>query len=370
MRCGLVTWACTPNDTAGLGAGAVELKPVTHELKAKAGRDLFLKLLDLFVFELEHKVALDADQVIVVRGVATGLVHRLTLAKASMVGEAALGEQLERAVHGRVADPRVLLARLRQDLLDAAVARDRKEGAGDDIALTRRLETLAHQIALELLHQAIDVAGLRRSIRHGHSRLSPAALHGKRTGLAIHRTVGFCGHDPILRASMAGRTSRSKHADASVARDSGTDSATDEQGGALKIDEILDSLEGIVEELEGGELPLETALARFERGITLARKGTEMLDALEMRVEQLLADPDAPGGQRTAPFATTDDDDVALAAGASRRGAPAGVQGSTRGRAGARTASARSKLVEDDSDDSDDDDNDDDDNEDDDGDNL
>lgn len=61
---------------------------------------------------------------------------------------------------------------------------------------------------------------------------------------------------------------------------------------AMGIDEILDRLEAVVQELEAGDLPLEEALRRFEHGVGLARRGSTLLDAVEERVEQLLADRD------------------------------------------------------------------------------
>ncbi|WP_407674695.1 exodeoxyribonuclease VII small subunit [Paraliomyxa miuraensis] len=61
---------------------------------------------------------------------------------------------------------------------------------------------------------------------------------------------------------------------------------------AMGIDEILDGLEAVVHELEAGDLPLEDALRRFEHGVELARRGSTLLDAVEERVEQLLADRD------------------------------------------------------------------------------
>ncbi|MCX4244835.1 exodeoxyribonuclease VII small subunit [Paraliomyxa miuraensis] len=60
----------------------------------------------------------------------------------------------------------------------------------------------------------------------------------------------------------------------------------------MGIDEILDGLEAVVHELEAGDLPLEDALRRFEHGVELARRGSTLLDAVEERVEQLLADRD------------------------------------------------------------------------------
>ncbi len=44
----------------------------------------------------------------------------------------------------------------------------------------------------------------------------------------------------------------------------------------------------IVEKLEAGELPLEDALALFERGMKLAKTSQLILDRAERRVEQLL----------------------------------------------------------------------------------
>ena len=60
------------------------------------------------------------------------------------------------------------------------------------------------------------------------------------------------------------------------------------------VDEVLGRLESLVETLEGGELPLEAALERFEEGVTLARQGSAMLNAVEQRVEVLLADQKEP----------------------------------------------------------------------------
>ena len=53
---------------------------------------------------------------------------------------------------------------------------------------------------------------------------------------------------------------------------------------------------GIVEKLEGGNLPLEDSLRAFEEGMELCRRGTVILDGAEKKVETLLA------AGRTAPF--------------------------------------------------------------------
>jgi exodeoxyribonuclease VII small subunit len=50
----------------------------------------------------------------------------------------------------------------------------------------------------------------------------------------------------------------------------------------------LDELESVVKELEGGDLPLERALALFEKGIGLSDTCRKQLQEAETRVEILL----------------------------------------------------------------------------------
>ncbi len=60
-------------------------------------------------------------------------------------------------------------------------------------------------------------------------------------------------------------------------------------GGPIsRFDDTLAELEGIVQRLEKGELPLEDSLAAFERGIALVRALGQRLAEVEQRVEVLL----------------------------------------------------------------------------------
>jgi exodeoxyribonuclease VII small subunit len=68
------------------------------------------------------------------------------------------------------------------------------------------------------------------------------------------------------------------------------------------FDQVLQHLRSVVERLEGGNLTLEQSLAAFEEGVRLSRRGAEILDAAESRVEVLLRDETQEGGARTAPF--------------------------------------------------------------------
>ncbi len=74
--------------------------------------------------------------------------------------------------------------------------------------------------------------------------------------------------------------------------------------GSPAIDDVLGELERVVTELEAGDLPLESALKRFEDGVRLARQGGQLLEAVEQRVEMLLE-----GREGTAPFPGAHADD-------------------------------------------------------------
>ena len=53
------------------------------------------------------------------------------------------------------------------------------------------------------------------------------------------------------------------------------------------FEEALKKLEGIVEAMEGSDLPLETLLARFEEGIGLVKACQTKLEEAELKIQQL-----------------------------------------------------------------------------------
>jgi exodeoxyribonuclease VII small subunit len=57
---------------------------------------------------------------------------------------------------------------------------------------------------------------------------------------------------------------------------------------ALDFEQALAELEGLVERLERGDLPLEEALKTFERGVELTRHCQSSLKAAQQKVEILL----------------------------------------------------------------------------------
>jgi len=69
--------------------------------------------------------------------------------------------------------------------------------------------------------------------------------------------------------------------------------------GELGFDTVLGRLREVVERLESGNLSLEESLTVYEEGVRLARRGHELLDGAEKRVELLVS---AAGGASTIPF--------------------------------------------------------------------
>ena len=77
---------------------------------------------------------------------------------------------------------------------------------------------------------------------------------------------------------------------------------------SLSFDAALGELEQIVQQLEQGDLPLESALKQFERGIQLARVSKQKLEQAEQQVQILLQQ----GGQeKLVPFSVEQTSDQA-----------------------------------------------------------
>ena len=68
----------------------------------------------------------------------------------------------------------------------------------------------------------------------------------------------------------------------------------------IKFEDALGRLEQIVDQLEAGELPLETSLKVFEEGVALARRCAKYLEEAEKRIELLTKDE--AGLLKTQPF--------------------------------------------------------------------
>lgn len=60
--------------------------------------------------------------------------------------------------------------------------------------------------------------------------------------------------------------------------------------GELSFEASLESLEGVVDQLERGELELEASLAAFEQGVQLSARCSSLLASAEQRIETLTQD--------------------------------------------------------------------------------
>lgn len=80
------------------------------------------------------------------------------------------------------------------------------------------------------------------------------------------------------------------------------------QEDSKSFEDALERLEEIVEELEGGEPPLEKAVALYEEGVRLFRYSREQLAAAQKRVEELAGE--AEEVISIQPFEEEEEDEV------------------------------------------------------------
>lgn len=73
------------------------------------------------------------------------------------------------------------------------------------------------------------------------------------------------------------------------------------------FEQSMKQLERIVQELEGGDLPLETAIKKFEEGMKLTKFCSQKLDETEKKVSILLKN--AEGRIAEEAFSSEDDKD-------------------------------------------------------------
>jgi exodeoxyribonuclease VII small subunit len=75
----------------------------------------------------------------------------------------------------------------------------------------------------------------------------------------------------------------------------------------VAFEEALKKLESIVENMESGDLPLETLLARFEEGTRLVKVCQEKLEEAELKIQKL--EKNAAGEPALKPFENSNVDE-------------------------------------------------------------
>lgn len=69
----------------------------------------------------------------------------------------------------------------------------------------------------------------------------------------------------------------------------------------LSFEDSLRELEGIVRQLESGEVPLEDSITLYEKGEALRRHCQKRLDAAQARIEKIVTGPEGQA-VATSPF--------------------------------------------------------------------
>lgn len=80
-------------------------------------------------------------------------------------------------------------------------------------------------------------------------------------------------------------------------------------GSIRDFETALAELESVVKRLEDGDLPLETSLALYERGVVLSRYCHDRLQAAERRIEVLNERGDITAAPEALGVAETDEGD-------------------------------------------------------------
>jgi exodeoxyribonuclease VII small subunit len=62
---------------------------------------------------------------------------------------------------------------------------------------------------------------------------------------------------------------------------------TEEQVSKMTFEQAIDTLTGIVENIEGGEIGLEQSLAQYEQGMAMIKHCRKILTQAEKRIEKL-----------------------------------------------------------------------------------
>ena len=73
-----------------------------------------------------------------------------------------------------------------------------------------------------------------------------------------------------------------RHPDAAAAPESATEDVA-----ALGFEDAFARLETTVQQLENGDLPLEQAVAAYERGLVLAQRCALLLEQVELKIRQV-----------------------------------------------------------------------------------
>lgn len=76
------------------------------------------------------------------------------------------------------------------------------------------------------------------------------------------------------------------------------------QDNDLPLEQAMNRLDQLAREMEGGQLPLETLISRYEEGIRLVQQCQEKLDAAEKKIQIIARSQSGPAGVEDFPSGT------------------------------------------------------------------
>jgi hypothetical protein len=118
----------------------VDLKSMASRRIVVAAADFLLELIDFAGKKFHGTAAPGAHHVVMAAAVVLVLVAGDAVVEGDFAGEAALGQQFQSAIHGRVADARVFLLHQAVQFVGGEVVAGFEKGAEDSIALRGLLE--------------------------------------------------------------------------------------------------------------------------------------------------------------------------------------------------------------------------------------
>jgi exodeoxyribonuclease VII small subunit len=96
-------------------------------------------------------------------------------------------------------------------------------------------------------------------------------------------------------------------------RDQDAATASGVEADSLDYEGALSELDAVLTRLEDGRVPLEEAMALYERGVGLVRRCSGLLEGAERRVLELSAGPE--GSPEEAPFEAAPEEESGSGAG-------------------------------------------------------
>lgn len=137
-------------------AKSVYLQAVIHHLESQLLGCGVLKRFNRSVIKLDRCATAHADHVVVVIVIVEVLVPRNAVGQVDLASEAAVGEQLHRAIDRGIADARICFADTSIDILDAAVPFIADEILENQFPVRREFQLLLLEIVQKDLHLGRD----------------------------------------------------------------------------------------------------------------------------------------------------------------------------------------------------------------------